>query len=299
MALAWDDLHLVLSVARGRGLAGAARHLGVDPSTVYRRLGALEASLGSSLFERLAAGYAPTALGTELVAAAERMEQAAEQLAERLESGQGDGSPARLSGTLRLTAPDDVAQLLLLPIVASFRREQPEVEIELTVDNRLLNLTRREADIAVRPTNSPPEHLIGRRSARLTAAVYGPPSLAGEPLESLPWIGWEEGAGPGDYAAWLQRTAPGRRPAFRTGGLLQQASAAAEGLGAALLPCFLGDSDERLQRLTPPIPELAAELWLLTHAEIRRRPVVRHFLDHAHAELKALRGRLAPKEKGA
>lgn len=298
MNLAWDDLHLVLSVARGRGLTGAARRLGVDPSTVYRRLGALEANLGSSLFERQTSGYAPTALGAEILAAAERMEQAAEQLAERLASSQGEGRQARLSGTLRLTAPDDVAQLLLLPIIAAFRREQPEVEIELTVDNRLLNLTRREADIAVRPTNTPPEHLIGRRSARLATAVYGPAALAGQPLDSLSWIGWEEGAGPAAYAAWLRRSLPGRRPAFRTGSLLQQAKAAAEGLGAAIMPCFLGDSDARLSRLTAPIPELATELWLLTHAEIRRRPVVRHFLDQAHAELKAQRGRLAPKEKG-
>jgi len=289
-ALAWDDLQLVLAVARGRNLAASARRLGVDPSTVYRRLGALEGRLGASLFERLASGYAPTALGSELLAAAERMDQAAARLEETL----ADGATPHLTGTLRLTAPDDVAQLLLMPIIARFRAEHGEVEIELVIDNRNLNLTRREADVAVRPTTAAPPHLFGRRAARLTAAIYGPAAFAGRPLVELPWIGWEEGTGPASYLAWLQRELPGARRVFRTASLLGQAQAAAAGLGVALMPSFLGGGLPGLQRLAPPVGELESDLWLLTPAEIRRRPVVRHFLDFAFAELKAQRARLAP-----
>jgi len=290
MALAWDDLQLVLAVARGRNLAASARVLGVDPSTVYRRLGALEGRLGASLFERLPSGYAPTALGSELLATAERMDQAAARLEETL----ADGAAPHLTGTLRLTAPDDVAQLLVLPIIARFRAEHGEVEIELVIDNRNLNLTRREADVAVRPTRAAPPHLFGRRAASLGAAVYGPAAPAERPLGELPWIGWEEGTGPPSYLDWLQREVPGARRVFRTASLLGQAQAAAAGLGAALLPCFLGDSLPALRQLSPPLAELDSDLWLLTPSELRRRPVVRHFLDFAFAELKAQRARLAP-----
>lgn len=289
MALAWDDLQLVLAVARGRNLAASARALGVDPSTVYRRLGALEGRLGASLFERLPSGYAPTALGSELVATAERMDQAAASL----EEGLSDGSATHLTGTLRLTAPDDIAQFLVLPIIAAFRARHAEVEVELVIDNRNLNLTRREADVAVRPTQAPPPHLFGRRAASLAVAVYGPAALAEQPLEGLPWIGWEEGTGPTSYLEWLQRSVPQARRVFRTASLLGQAQAAAAGLGAAVMPCFLGEA-MGLARLTPLLPELASDLWLLTPSEIRRRPVVRHFLDDAFAALKAQRSRLAP-----
>ncbi len=289
-ALAWGDLQLVLAVARGRNLAASARRLGVDPSTVYRRLGALEGRLGASLFERLPNGYAPTALGSELLATAERMDQAAARLEETL----ADGAAAHLTGTLRLTAPDDVAQLLLMPIIARFRAAHGEVEIELVIDNRNLNLTRREADVAVRPTKAAPPHLFGRRAARLTAAVYGPATFAGKPLAALPWIGWEEGTGPASYLGWRQREVPGARRVFRSASLLGQAQAAVAGLGVALMPSFLGGSLPGLQRLAPPVEALDSDLWLLTPAELRRRPVVRHFLDFAFTELKAQRARLAP-----
>lgn len=290
MALGWEALQLVLAVARGRTLAAAGRALGVDASTVYRRLGALERQLGASLFERLAKGYAPTALGNDLLATAERMEQAALGLDERLVAGR----PAALAGTLRITAPDDVAEYLVLPLVAAFRGRHPEVEFELVIDNRLLNLTRREADIAIRATRAPPPHLFGRRAAALSTAVYAPATASAADWRGLPWIGWEEGWGPAGYAAWLQREAGGPRPVYRSSSLLNQAAAATAGLGAALLPCFLGDAEPRLRRLSPPLPALETELWILTPAELRRRAVVRQFLDAAFQGLKAQRSRLAP-----
>ena len=290
MDLGWDDLRLVLAVSRGRTLAAAGRALGVDPSTVYRRLGTVERRLGASLFERLAGGYAPTALGNDLVATAERMEQATLGLEERVASG----ASARLAGTLRLTAPDDVAHHLALPIIVGFRQDHPEVEFELVIENRLLNLTRREADIALRPTRSPPPHLYGRRASGLASAVYGQSRFAGSPWNDLPWVGWEEGLGPEAYADWLRRLAPRARRVCRSGSLLHQAAAAGAGLGVALLPCFLGDADSSLRRLSPPLPDLESDLWLLTPAEVRRRAVVRRFMERAFQFLKAERRRLGP-----
>ncbi len=288
MALSWDALQLVLAVARGRTLAAAGRLLAVDPSTVFRRLAALERQLDGSLFERLAGGYAPTPLGGSLLATAERMEQATLGLDERI----AGGDAARLTGTLRVTAPDDVAGHLLLPVLADFRARHGEVEIETVIDNRLLNLTRREADVAIRPTASPPPHLYGRRVVRLEAAVYGLPAFAGRAWRSLPWIAWEEGWGPSGYRAWLQAEVGSGRGAYRSASLLNQAAAAAAGLGVALLPRFLGDATPALAPLSPPLPALAVELWVLTPSDLRRRPVVRQFLDTAYRGLRREHDRL-------
>lgn len=288
MTPSWDAFQLVLAVARGRTLAAAGRSLGVDPSTVFRRLGALERQLDASLFERLPGGYAPTALGASLLATAERMEQAAAGLDGQL----AGGAASRLSGTLRLTAPDDVAQHLLLPLLAEFRARHPDVELETVIDNRLLNLTRREADVAVRPTAAPPAHLFGRRVLELETAVFGLPALAGQRWGALPWISWEEGWGPSGYRQWLAEAAGRARGGFRCASLMSQAAAAEEGLGAVLLPTFLGRSHRRLRQLSDPLPGLTIGLWVLTPADLRRRPVVRHFLDAAYRGLKRQHERL-------
>jgi DNA-binding transcriptional LysR family regulator len=306
-AFTWDDLHLVLLLARGRTLAAAARHLGVDASTVHRRLAALEQRLGASLFERGAGGYRPTAAGGELLAAAEGMAEAAQALDERRQRQSGE----RLSGLLRVTAPDDLVSHILLPLIAGFVAEHPEVQVELAVDNRQLNLSRREADIALRATREPPSHLAGRRAAHLASAVYAATPLAGQslddrPLAGLPWIVWLEETGPPAFARWLEAEGLAEEPVLRCASMQLQAEAAAAGIGAVLLPCFLGDSmpslrrltpplqplASALRRLTPPLQPLASELWLLAPTEVRRRPVVRRFLDRAFAAVKAMRPQL-------
>ncbi|HKY94142.1 MAG TPA: LysR family transcriptional regulator [Kiloniellales bacterium] len=287
-AFSWDDLHLVLLLARGRTLAAAARQLGVDASTVHRRLAALEQRLDSSLFERGAGGYRPTAAGGELLVAAEGMAEAVQSLEERRQRR----SDERLSGLVRVTAPDDLVSYILLPLIAGFLAEHPEVQIELAVDNRALNLSRREADVALRATREPPSHLAGRRASHLASAVYAAMPLAERPLASLPWIAWSEETGPPAFARWLEAEGLARKPVLRCGSMQLQAEAAAAGIGAVLLPCFLGDATPALRRLTPPLQQLASELWLLAPTEVRRRPVVRRFLDRAFAAVKAMRPRL-------
>lgn len=287
-AFSWDDLHLVLLLARGRTLATAARQLGVDASTVHRRLAALEQRLGASLFERGAGGFRPTVTGGELLAAAEGMAEAVLALDERRQRQSGE----RLTGLLRVTAPDDLVSHVLLPLIAAFGREHPAVQIEVAADNRPLNLSRREADIALRATREPPAHLAGRRAAQLASAAYAVPSLAAGPLDALPWIAWLAETGPPAFTRWFETECPGVKPVLRCASMQLQAEAAAAGIGAALLPCFLGDATPGLHRLTPPLQPLAGELWLLTPTEVRRRPVVRRFLDRAFVALKAMRPRL-------
>jgi molybdate transport repressor ModE-like protein len=284
------DLRTLLAIAREGSLAGAARRLRVNHSTVFRRLGAIEARLGTRLFERQGGSYATTAAGEDLLRTAERVEAEVEALERRL-----SGRDLRLTGSLRLTAPDDIAEVLLLPLLTEFRKAYPDITVELVIDNRMLNLTRREADIAVRPTLRPPETLAGRRVGGLASAVYG---AAGPPPQDPAggdrrWIAWEEGAGPPPMARWLADNADRHAIGYRSNSMLNQASAARAGLGLALLPCFLGDSEPRLRRVAGPLPELNTELWLLTHPDLQRTARIRVLLDLLYDALRQKQSLLA------
>jgi DNA-binding transcriptional LysR family regulator len=285
------DLQTLLAIAREGTLAGAARRLRVNHSTVFRRLGAIEARLETRLFERQGGSYVTTAAGEDLLRTAERVEAEVEALERRL-----SGQDLRLTGSLRLTAPDDLAEVVVMPLLAEFRRGYPDITVEWAVDNRMLNLTRREADIALRPTRRPPETLAGRRITALASAVYGaadseaasPEAPAhGDPAQR--WIAWEEGAGPPQVTRWLADRVDRHGIGYRSNSLLNQASAVRAGLGLAVLPCFLGDSDRRLKRLSGPLPELETELWLLTHPDLQRTARIRVLLDLLYDELRAQR----------
>jgi len=270
------DLRTLLAIAREGSLAGAARRLRVNHSTVFRRLGAIEARLGARLFERQGGSYVTTAAGEDLLRTAERVEAEVEALERRL-----SGQDLRLTGSLRLTAPDDIVEVLVMPLLAEFRQRYPEITVELVVDNRMLNLTRREADIALRPTRHPPETLAGRRVAGLASAVYAATGSAADEAQAgdLRWVAWEEGAGPPQAAQWLADHVDRHAVAYRSNSMLNQASAARAGLGRALLPCFLGDSIAGLRRVAGPLPELSTELWLLTHPDLQRTARIRALLD--------------------
>lgn len=291
--LEWNDYRVVLAVQRTGGLAPAARELGVNHATVFRQVNAMEARLGARLFDRHRSGYALTAVGEVALAAAEAMEN--EVLgAERRFAG-GDLS---LSGSIRVTAPDDMVQRLLLPMFVAFRDRYPKIELEVIVDNRHLNLTRREADVALRPTAHAPEAMVGVNIGPLAMAVYGPPALAdamaaGGALTELPWIGWEEGGGSGAFGGYFQRLQPRPLFVYRANSLLAQIAAAEAGMGIAMLPCFAGDGSEKLRRLTPPERGLQSALWLLTHPDLRRAARIKAFIEFMATALRRKRGLLA------
>ncbi len=281
------DLRTLLAIAREGTLAGAARRLRVNHSTVFRRLATIEGRLGTRLFERQGGNYVTTTAGEDLLRTAERVEAEVEALERRL-----SGHDLRLTGSLRLTAPDDIAEVMVMPALASFRESYPDITVELIVDNRMLNLTRREADVALRPTRRPPETLAGRRIAGLASAVYAaagrrPPGT--DELATQRWIAWEEGAGPPAAARWLADNVDRHNIGFRSNSLFNQASAARAGLGLALLPCFLGDGDPELQRVGKPVPALDTELWLLTHPDLQRSARIRALLDLLYERLRRQR----------
>lgn len=281
----WNEPQLVLAVHRASSLTGAAKALEIDHSTAFRRLNALEMRLGVRLFERLPGGaYQATPAGERMAAAAERMEDEALAIDRDIA-----GRDHRLSGRLRVTSSETLAYRKLTGHLAKFRQTHPGIIVELVIDNRVLSLSRREADIALRPMRPKEGDLWGRKLADVAWAIYGAvghldgPGEAVSSLEHLGrhgLIGWEDAAAGIMAADWLNRTVPDDAIVYRTNSLVNQFTAAKAGIGLALLPCYLGDEDCGLVRALPdPVPDLAGELWIVTHADLRRTARVRAFFD--------------------
>ncbi len=285
----WDDLRVVLAVARERTLVAAGAALGVSHTTVGRRLRAAEARLRVRLFDRTPEGLIATSAGHELVAVAEGVE--AEVLA--LEGRLLDRD-ARLRGALRVATMDIVFARFHADF-GRFVQRYPEVELTVLSSDREASLTRREADVAIRLSDTPPDDLVGRRVGRVRFAVYGSAALvdaigADAPLERFPWLHWDRRLGMRWLDDWLAHHAPGARVALRVdmpSTQLQRAVAA--GLGVTFLSCFAGDADPALRRIGPVRPEFGRDLWLLTLADLRQSGRVRAFMDHMGDALAAQR----------
>ena len=291
-----DDLKLVAAVAEARGLSRAAIRLGIDGSTVFRRLGALEARLGVALFERHRSGYVATGAGEDMAALAFRMEEEIAALSRRL----ADKAPS-LDGEVRVTTNDTLLVHLLTPIFASLRRLHPGLRLDIVLANEALNLSRRDADVAVRVTQTPPETLVGRRVATLGWALYGRAGMMGEEagpaspawLARQDWVTLGDGMDTVAAARFVRRQTAPARIAFKVNTVLGLVDAVEVGIGIGPLPCYVADRRPGLVRLAPPDPDLAGPLWLLTHPDLRRTPRVRAVLDHLGAAITAQRAELA------
>lgn len=272
--LPWDDLRTVLAIADAGSLAGAARALRVSHATAFRRLGAIEARLGTRLFERNRGGYTPTAAGEDVAAAARRIEAEVAGVERRVV-----GRDLQPSGTLRVTTTDTLLLGLLSPILAAFRQDHPEITLEIAVSNAQLNLSRRDADVAVRPTQAPAENLVGRRAGTIAQAVYGPKGHASAQPDpdSARWIGPDETLWYRQLEDWMGRHGHDERCQYRVDSLAGIHAAVRAGAGLAVLPCYLGDADPGLERIGGPLEELAIDLWLLTHPDLRSVARIRAF----------------------
>lgn len=293
----WNDLKLALAIARAGSLTAAARALRVAHSTAFRRLGALEQRLGVRLFERLPGGvYVPTAAGERIAAAAERVETETASLGRELL-----GADLSLSGRLRVTCPESIAHVFLTRWVAEFRREHPGVTVEMVADHRVLSLSRREADVALRASRPREGDLHGRKLAEVGSTLYARPNLLKRygPLAAgdygrHPFIAWEEGVTGINTADWLTRHVPDTAVVYRSNSMINQRVAAREGVGVALLPYYFGDAEPALVRAVPaPLPELNRELWIVTHRDLKRTARVQAFIDLVAARVQACRTQLA------
>ncbi len=277
----WNDLRYVLAVADAGSLAGAARTLGVNHTTVLRRIGAFEQQLGLRLFERLPTGYVLTAGGEQLIAAARNIDATVTTLERELA-----GQDLRLAGTIRVTTTDTLMASILPEILAEFRGSHPGIRVEIALSNLMFNLTRREADVAIRPAGDPPDTLIGRRIAHVAFAIYASPAyLAGRRQEAQLadhlWVAPDDSLAGTAVARWMRMRLPQAGITLAADSLLALRHAAQAGLGVAALPCYLGDTSPGLVCVHPPIPELETALWVLTHSDLRRTARIRAFTEFA------------------
>ncbi|HYD96601.1 MAG TPA: LysR family transcriptional regulator [Noviherbaspirillum sp.] len=295
--LDWDDLRYVLAVARAGSLSGAARTMGVMHSTMLRRIDAIEGKLQVRLFERLRTGYVATEAGEALWRVAEQCEPLVAEAERRI-----IGGDTRLTGTLQVTTGFVVAQYLLPRPLAQFCAAYPGIEVEVQGARERLDLSRREADIALRISAEVPDYLVGRKLGEIRFRVYAwhdAPFLnpagarpAPRPIEALvnelPWICFQRGAQERMYDRWMHANVPPSSVAVRADHFPTALAFMRTGIGVALMPEFMANEERGLLPLSEPIDALQTPLWILTHPDLRHTARVRAFMHTVGDALQTL-----------
>lgn len=263
------DLDALLALVRGGTLAHAAERLGVDASTVFRTLQRIERGLGQPLFERRRTGYAPLEMAEALAEQAEHMEAALETARSVAQQ-----QPEHVAGTVRITTTDAILHGLVAPALNALRSEHPRLDYELHTGNELASLTRRDADIAVRATKRPPQHLVGRHVGAIRVALYAAhkgtvKSYADVQAGKAAWVAPDDALPEHPSVVWRKRHHPRVTPTYRVSSILSVMELVALGLGVGILPVFLAQGRRDLRPLTDVLEEGQTELWLLTHPESR------------------------------
>lgn len=264
-----NDLEVTLALIRGGTLASAGERLGVDASTVFRSLQRIERGLGRPLFERSRSGYLANELATELAAHAEQMEAALEAARSTI-----DAAPSKISGTVRITTTDTILHGVVAPALLGLREEHPHLNFELHTGNELASLTRRDADIAVRATKRPPQHLVGKHVGSIRVALYAARrgasrSFAHVETGQADWIAPDDALPDHPSVVWRKRHFPKVAPRYRVHSILSVLELVALGMGVGIVPLFLAEGRKDIVRLTEPPDECETDLWLLTHPESR------------------------------
>ncbi len=288
-SLNWDDLRYALAIAEAGSLAGAARALGVQHTTVLRRLDALEQRLGARLFERHRQGYRPTEAGELMSAQARAMAPGVAELQRRIL-----GRDTALQGQLRLSTAF-VAMLYLLPgPLAAFARAHPGIAVEISESSALVDLSRRDADVALRMSAQVPEHLVGRRLGEMRMRIYAARGAADLPqaetpvpqlCQDYPWIGYERDRSSRFYDRWLRRHVADERIVMRADLMQSAAAMARTGLGLALLPTLAEAHEPELMPVSAVLPDMSIPVWLLTHPDLRDTARVRAFMRQLGGDL--------------
>lgn len=289
----WGDLRYLLAVARHGSTLAAAKALGVNQSTVHRRLAELERRLGTPLAIRRPTGYQLTEFGAAILPHARSVEDAVTSL-ER----QAEGSSLAVSGTIRLTCPEPIlGRLIASGLIDRFHARYPDARVELLTSDRYLDLSRGEADIALRSGGPEDPNLVGRKVADSIWAVYASPdyiALHGRPagvddLKHHRLIAFDGPMSRHRANAWLATVAPAATIAATNASVLGVLLAAKSGIGIAALPTTIAEADPDLVEVLPAIRELARGWYLLTHPDLRRQPRIAVFFDFIVGELPALR----------
>jgi DNA-binding transcriptional LysR family regulator len=287
--LDWDDLRYALAIAEAGSLNGAAQCLGVRHTTVLRRLDALEQRLGARLFERRRQGYTPTDAGELMAAQAREMQPGIAEMQRRIL-----GRDLQLQGQLRLNCAF-IAMLYLLPEpLAAFARSHPGITVEVSENSTVVDLSRRDADVALRMSGEVPEHLVGRKLGEMRMRVYARRGAADLPQQVLPierlcrdyrWIGYDSERTRRFFDRWMLDHVPPERIVMRMDLLHSAAAMARTGLGLALLPTLVEAFEPELVPVSDVLSDAGSPVWLLTHADLRHTARVRAFLQHVGTAL--------------
>lgn len=262
----WNDLPVFLAIADSGTLAGAARNLGLNHSTVFRRLNSLEEDMNARLFDRLPEGYSLTPAGERLRELASEADETFQQINRELV-----GQDLLPSGKVRVTSALNITRTILAGAVPKIRKAYPGIVLELAAGESDYDLNRREADIALRATLSPPQHLVGRKLLDLNwwlcrscnSRAKKPGSVA--ELSELKLIGADAELMRLPVFQWLEKE-HGSSVVARSNDLSTMAAMAIAGVGYAVLP---SDNNEKGLEKVLKIPNAAGELWILTHPDLR------------------------------
>ncbi len=289
----WNDLRYFLAVASEGSTLAAAKTLGVNQSTVQRRLADLEAHLGQRLVERLPSGYRLTDLGVAILPHAERVATVALEFEQALRDlGRAHG------GIIRLTCPEPIAfRLTKSGFLDRFHGKHPAFQVEFVLSDQYVDLAKGEADVALRSGDTDDSVLVGRKIADSLWAIYasrqyvdrhGAPASIAE-IGRHPLIAFEESMSKHRTVSWLKEVAPGATYAARSTSVLGLISAAKAGVGVAPLPMSLGDAELDLVRLLGPVPELTRAWRILTHPDQRHSARITAFFEFVLQETDVLR----------
>ena len=266
----WDDYRYFLAIARAGSLTAAGRALGVSQPTVSRRLERMEARLKVRLFDKTQRGYEMTSAAMDIYETAERVGEDLSDIERKV-----FGKDLRLTGSLRVTCTEVLLSGYLAPYIWRFLARHPGIEFGVVCTQTLLNLSRRDADVAIRFTGRPPETLVGRRLAKTAFGVYGgnrETNNSWDPsnVEAWDWIGSHD-----DFynRMLITRAFPEARIKHRVDSTIAMHSMARHGLGVAVLPCYTADRDPGLRRVLPKLlSEGTPDLWILHHSDLRGVP---------------------------
>lgn len=286
--LSASDLETILTLVRTGTLAQAGERMGVDGSTVFRSLQRIERGLEQGLFERTRAGYRPTELALALAEHAEQVEvqvESARSIAQL--------APAQVAGTVRITTTDTVLHGLVGPALKLLAVKHPLLTYELHTGNEIANLTRRDADIAVRATRQPPEYLVGKHIGPIQVALFASKRHDGAVRRyadveagKAPWIAPDDALPEHPSVLWRKRHFPKVVPHYKVNSILTVMELVALGLGVGILPTFLTRERSDLVQLTDVIDDCQTELWVLTHRESRHLRRVSAVFKHLSSILR-------------
>jgi len=282
----WNDLRYVIAVTRKQSAAGAARELGVSHATVLRRIQALEQGVGTPLFYRRATGYEPTEAGQQLADVGASIENAVAQTRRAI-----DETSSELAGSIRFTTTDSLATALMPAVLKRFHDRYPNIKVEMIATNARLDLDRRDADVALRPTGRPPASWVGKPLADLRLGLYAAKDYLKErspqAWQAFDWVVPSGSLAQPSVIEWLNLHVDEAHKVMRADSFVALRELALQGIGATILPQFMGRHDGLTLLHTLP-SDVATAPWLLTHINLRHTRRINVFMEHVTECVRAI-----------